>query len=135
MAHFALYVASAAAASAFAGALRKAMVASATATTMIPAIQLVVFRMFLSFEMSTPGESRAALLPSYTQSRRLKPFNSPLRTGQQSRSSFLACRLSGNLNRVHCDGWHSAASVTTITYPRDLVRAGQFPKTCIRVWP
>jgi hypothetical protein len=49
IAHFALYVASAAAASAFAGALKKAMVASATATAMIPAIQLVVFRMFLSF--------------------------------------------------------------------------------------
>src|SRR5438067_3025177 len=47
-AHFALYVASAAAESAFAGALRKTIVASTTAITVIPAIQLVVLRMFPS---------------------------------------------------------------------------------------
>src|SRR5215831_2554111 len=61
IAHFALYVASAAA-SAFAGALRNAMVASATATAMIPAIQLVVFRIFLSFEISTLGQKPCAVV-------------------------------------------------------------------------
>jgi len=48
IAHFALYVASAAAVSALAGRSRKTIVVSTTAMTVIPAIQLVVLRMFSS---------------------------------------------------------------------------------------
>src|SRR5262249_46701157 len=73
MAHFALYVASAAAASAFAGALRKTMVADATAATMIPGIQLIVFRIFFSFNISAPSEMPRAAVAKFYYIQTTKP--------------------------------------------------------------